>query len=66
MPKEQWKMKVVFLAMSNVFTKERECYQNIIDFIIEPNDKYLSDEVESKIHELRKKNSRHTESILNH
>jgi tetratricopeptide (TPR) repeat protein len=41
--------------MSNVFKKERECYQNIIDFIIEPNENFLSEEVEEKIDVLREK-----------
>ncbi|MGK0235723.1 MAG: tetratricopeptide (TPR) repeat protein [Psychroserpens sp.] len=44
-----------YVDMSNVFRKERECYQNIIDFIIEPNEKFLSDEVEEKIIVLREK-----------
>lgn len=44
-----------YVDMSNVFKKERECYQNIIDFIIEPNEKFLSDEVEEKIDALREK-----------
>lgn len=45
-----------YVDMSNVFKKERECYQNIIDFIIEPNQRFLSDGIEEKIDTLREKN----------
>lgn len=45
-----------YVDMSNVFKKERECYQNIIDFIIEPNEKFLSDRIEDKINLLRERN----------
>ncbi|TKG03333.1 AAA-like domain-containing protein, partial [Vibrio sp. F13] len=43
-----------YVDMSNVYKKERECYQNIIDCIVEPNDDFLSD-AEEKIDIIREK-----------
>lgn len=44
-----------YVDMSNVFKKERECYQNIIDCLIEPNEDVFPDSIEEKIEVLRHK-----------
>ncbi|MBG9998899.1 tetratricopeptide repeat protein [Pseudoalteromonas sp. NSLLW24] len=44
-----------YVDMSNAFNRERECYQNIIDLIIEPNERKLSESLESEIYDLRKR-----------
>ena len=44
----------VYVDLSNVFKKERECYRNIIDTIIEPNEN-LFESIESQIDALREK-----------
>ncbi|AQP35722.1 AAA-like domain-containing protein [Vibrio anguillarum] len=41
-----------YVDMSNVYKKERECYQNIIDCIVEPNEDILSD-IEDDIDNIR-------------
>ncbi len=43
----------VYVDLSNVFKRERECYRNIIDTIIEPNEN-LFEPIESQIEALRK------------
>ena len=42
-----------YIDLSNLFEKERDCYRNIIDYIIEPNYEIFS-KIESKIDELRR------------
>jgi len=44
-----------YVDMSNLFKKERECYQNIIDLIVEPNEDYLSENLLEEIYLLREK-----------
>ncbi len=44
----------VYVDLSNVFKHERECYRNIIDTIIEPNE-ILFKQIENDIENLRKK-----------
>jgi hypothetical protein len=44
----------VYVDLSNVFKKERECYRNIVDTIIEPNET-LFEPIESQIDSLREK-----------
>ncbi len=45
----------VYVDLSNVFKYELDCYRNIIDSIIEPNEE-LFETIESKIIEVRSKN----------
>lgn len=42
-----------YIDMSNLFQKERECYRYIIDLLIEPNERHLSDDIEYKIKQIR-------------
>ena len=44
----------VYVDLSNVFKYERECYRNIVDTIIEPNEN-LFEPIEEQIHALRDK-----------
>lgn len=44
----------VYVDLSNSFDHERDCYRNIIDCILEPNEK-LFEPIESKINDIRSK-----------
>jgi len=43
----------VYVDLSNFFKLEKDCYRNIIDNIMEPNED-IFEEIEEKIHEIRK------------
>ena len=44
----------IYVDLSNSFDHERDCYRNIIDCILEPNEE-LFDPIESKINDIRSK-----------
>jgi len=44
-----------YVDLSNLFTEERDCYRNIIDCIIEPNEELFED-IEKIIYKLREEN----------
>ncbi|MCZ2225041.1 MAG: AAA-like domain-containing protein, partial [Chitinophagales bacterium] len=46
----------VYVDLSNVFLQERECYRNIIDTILEPNENLFED-IEKDVEVLRNKNT---------
>ncbi len=52
---EHEKRLFVYVDLSNVFEQERDCYRNIIDNVLEPNE-VLFEEIEAAIGELRSKN----------
>lgn len=61
----------VYVDLSNSFDHERDCYRNIIDCVLEPNEE-LFESIEYKVHDIRDKNlqphkeySRSLREILN-
>ncbi|ETR72683.1 MAG: hypothetical protein OMM_01529 [Candidatus Magnetoglobus multicellularis str. Araruama] len=53
----------VYVDLSNTFEKERECYQNIVDLIIEPNENILRESIPEIISLRQLKLSPHQEYL---